>query len=79
MYRKLNYSLKLVSFASRKRRGDIIDLFEKFGGDREFGFLLGKYSYSHISNVLNGRRKNTEIVNKAYRLSYRRKTNTSLV
>jgi hypothetical protein len=68
MYRNLEYSEKLVSFSFRKRRGDVTRIFNTFSD----------VSLSHISNVLAGRRFNENIVNAAYRLSYRRMKNSTL-
>jgi hypothetical protein len=56
------------TFSSRKRKGDITNLVSLFDG---------KYSQPHVSNVLAGRRNNTEILNKAYKLVSRRKLATA--
>lgn len=50
--------------AARKRAGDVTKLVESFNGT---------YSQPHVSNVLAGRRNNTEILNKAYKMVSRRK------
>ncbi len=58
---KLTPSFKLVKVATRKKRGDQVEV-----ADQTF------YSPSHVSNVLAGRRNNESIVNTMYRKVYRR-------
>lgn len=62
--RKLSNYLKLKVYNARKRRGDIERIEIKTG-----------YSITHISNVLNGRRVNDEIVTVAYKMASKRKIN----
>lgn len=67
---KLNWPAKLAHYNARKREGDASKLYWN---------MESNYSYSHISNVLAGRRKNEEIVNEAYKMARRRMKNSELV
>lgn len=62
----LAQSVKLARFNSRKRRGD---------GKRVFEALNGAYSYSYVRGVLSGFQSNELILNKGYRIAYRRRLN----
>lgn len=62
----LPQTVKLARFNSRKRRGD---------GKRVFEALDGVYSYSYVRGVLSGHQSNNLILNKGYRLAYRRTPN----
>ena len=69
MRRKLNRGAKVGFFKNRQRRGDQQRLAETTG-----------YSESHISNVLNYRRRIPQLlVNAMYRMTYRRIKNEDLV
>lgn len=61
---KLTNSKIRKTFSQRKRAGDVTKLTKSFNG---------KYSQPHISNVLAGRRNNSEILQTAYKLVSRRK------
>jgi predicted transcriptional regulator len=64
-FQKLPEVYKIVAFTEAKKVGDETTVARETG-----------YSLSHVSNVLRGRRSNTTIVNKAYRLiKDRRQTN----
>lgn len=65
--RKMPLSAKLVSYNLRKRKGDATKL-----------YWNSEYSFSHICNVLAGRRNNETIVNEAYKISKRRMKNSEL-
>jgi hypothetical protein len=67
---QLSQSLRLAKFNSRKRRGDVV---------RVYDILGGQFSYSHVGNVLSGRRKNDVILSAGYRLSNRRLENASVI
>ncbi len=67
---KLNWPAKLAHYNARKRKSDASKLYWN---------MESNYSYSHISNVLAGRRKNEEIVNEAYKMARRRMKNSELV
>lgn len=58
---------KRLTFKARQRKGDI----------EELSFRTG-YSESHVSNVLNGRRRNRDIVESAFNLSFNRRRNRQL-
>ena len=60
-FQKLSPTFKLVKVAQRRKRGDIANIANQLW-----------YSQSHISNVLAGRRTNTDVTNKAYRMTSRR-------
>lgn len=60
-FQKLRPEFKLVKIAMNKQRGD----------GQTIAAYTG-YSESHVSNVLNGRRSNQEITNRAYRLATHR-------
>jgi hypothetical protein len=66
----LSTATKIASYNARSRKGDATRIQDKFEGF---------YSLSHISNVLSGRRNNSLIVNTAYRMASRRKTNKSFI
>ena len=69
MRRKLNRGAKVGFFKNRQRRGDQQRLAEVTG-----------YSESHISNVLNYRRRIPQLLaNAMYRMTYRRIKNKDLV
>ncbi len=69
MRRKLNRGAKVGFFKNRQRRGDQQRLAEVTG-----------YSESHISNVLNYRRRIPQLLaNAMYRMTYRRIKNEDLV
>ena len=69
MRRKLNRGAKVGFFKNRQRRGDQQRLAEVTG-----------YSESHISNVLNYRRRIPQLLaNAMYRMIYRRIKNEDLV
>ena len=69
MNRKLNRGAKVGFFKNRQRRGDQQRLAEVTG-----------YSESHISNVLNYRRRIPQLLaNAMYRMTYRRIKNEDLV
>jgi hypothetical protein len=81
----LNSTAKLAFYNARNRRGDATRIREKFKTvyvkKNKFSFEVKTeydYSLSHICNVLSGRRNNKQILNKAYRLSYRRMKNSQL-
>lgn len=59
--------IKMSVFLSRKRRGDIT----RIADDMD-------YSVSHVSRVTRGLRNNEQILNHAYRISYRRVKNSEL-
>jgi len=63
MFRYLTPEFKLVKIATRKKRGDQVDVADALA-----------YSSSHVSNVLAGRRKNPTITNTMYRKVFRRDT-----
>lgn len=68
MRRKLNRGAKVGFFKNRQRRGDQQRLAEVTG-----------YSESHISNVLNYRRRIPQLLaNAMYRMTYRRIKNEDL-
>jgi hypothetical protein len=67
---KLSQTLRLAKFNSRKRKGDVVRVFES---------LDGLYSYSHVGNVLSGRRNNDTILSAGYRLANRRMENSELI
>ena len=60
----LSLTAKYNSVSRRVKRGDSAKVLNVLGGS---------YSLSHVSNVLAGRRKNTEIIEAAYNLVKRRK------
>lgn len=64
MNKTMNKTQKRTFFKKRQRLGDVTKLVE---------FFDGKYSQPHISNVLAGRRNNEEILDKAYKVTSRRK------
>ena len=65
MSRKLNRGAKVMFFKHRQRKGDQVRLADVTG-----------YSESHISNVLNYRRRIPQLlVNVMYRMTYRRLKN----
>ena len=66
---KLSWPAKLAHYTARKREGDASKLYWRNESN---------YSFSHICNVLAGRRKNEEIVNEAYKLARRRMKNSEL-
>jgi hypothetical protein len=66
---RLNPNAKLAVYNSRNRKNDNTRLVEQFEGT---------YSSSHISNVLNGRRYNSEIINAAYNMASRRMKNSQV-
>ena len=69
MRRKVNRGAKVGFFKNRQRRGDQQRLAEVTG-----------YSESHISNVLNYRRRIPQLLaNAMYRMTYRRIKNEDLV
>ena len=69
MRRKLNRGAKVGFFKNRQRRGDQQRLAEVTG-----------YSESHISNVLNYRRRIPQLLaNAMYRMTYRTIKNKDLV
>jgi hypothetical protein len=59
---RLSQAQKLAVIEARKRSGDITKIAGKTG-----------FSTSHVSNVLNGRHANEQIVNTAYTLVSQRK------
>jgi predicted transcriptional regulator len=63
-YRELSSVYKIVAFTEAKQFGDEARIAEETG-----------FSASHVNNVLRGRRNNTTIINKAYRLVKDRTTN----
>ena len=63
-YKNLSAIYKIVAFTESKRIGDQAIIAQETG-----------FSESHVNNVLRGRRNNTTIVNKAYRLVKDRTTN----
>ena len=63
-FQKLNAIYKIVAFTEAKRFGDQALVAQETG-----------YSESHVNNVLRGRRFNSTIINKAYRLVKDRQTN----
>jgi hypothetical protein len=63
---QLTQTVKLARFNSRKRKGD---------AQRVVNALDGRYSYSYVRGVLSGHRTNESILNKGYRLAYRRLQN----
>jgi predicted transcriptional regulator len=63
-YKNLSAIYKIVAFTESKRIGDQALIASETG-----------FSESHVNNVLRGRRNNTTIVNKAYRLVKDRQTN----
>lgn len=69
MTNKLNMPARLAFYNARSRKTDSGKLTEQFNG---------YYSQSHISNVLAGRRWNSEIVNGAYRMASRRMKNSEI-
>ena len=65
MSRKLNRGAKVMFFKYRQRKGDQVRLADVTG-----------YSESHISNVLNYRRRIPQLLaNAMYRMTYRRLKN----
>lgn len=60
-FKMLTPEYKLVKIAQKKQRGDVTAVADQLW-----------YSPSHVSNVLAGRRFNTQITNKAYRLATKR-------
>ncbi len=68
MIRRLNRGAKVMFFKHRQRKGDQVRLAEVTG-----------YSESHISNVLNYRRRIPQsLANAMYRMTYRRLKNSEL-
>lgn len=67
---KLSQNLRLAKFNSRKRRGDVVRVFDS---------LYGQFSYSHVGNVLSGRRNNDMILSAGYRLANRREENANVI
>ena len=65
--RQLNTPAQLAFYNARKRKGDASKI-----------YWTSSYSFSHICNVLAGRRRNTEIVNEAYKMARRRMKNSEL-
>ena len=63
-YKNLSAIYKIVAFTEAKQHGDQARIAQETG-----------YSLKHVNNVLRGRRNNTTIVNKAYRLVKDRSTN----
>lgn len=63
-YKQLNPVYKIVAFTEAKRRGDIQRISEETG-----------YTQAMVSMTLRGKRNNTEIVNRAYRIVKDRQTN----
>lgn len=59
---RLSQAQKLAVIVARKRTGDLGKIASKTG-----------FSTSHVSNVLNGRHANEQIVNAAYTLMAQRK------
>jgi len=63
-FKNLSPVYKIVAFTESKQHGDQTRIAAETG-----------YSVKHVNNVLRGRRNNTAIVNKAYRLVRSRTTN----
>ena len=67
-YARLNYLQKLTNYTGRKRRGDVTLIADRTG-----------YSTAHVSDVLNGKYANLQILNAAYDHARGRKTNLSWI
>ena len=65
--KNLSNRTKVQMFKARQRKGDITLIADNTG-----------YSIYHVSNVLANRKSNSMIVDAAYKLAYRRKTNAQL-
>jgi hypothetical protein len=69
MKRKLNRTAKLSFFTAHKRQGDISRIAENTG-----------YSYSHVVNIMNGKRSIPQsIADEMYNVSRRRMLNSKRV
>mgnify|MGYP000488300361 FL=1 len=67
-YKKLSYTQKLAIVNSRQRRGDVAEIAYRTD-----------YSTTHVSDVLNGKEFNDQIMNAAYDLLRKRKANSTYV